>query len=830
MRNQLGQEGLDEHDESFVTGGSNKQPGKELIHLRDQPGNELVHLRNQPRNEVIVRPEAGNLVRRQQPGELIETNRGEVEPISRPEPTPPVPPIPELGTVPPESVPVQEQEHIPGEIPPVDVGNYPEAYARGRRLLGNRANREALQVESERVQNSIANNVEARFRQFISENPNATIEQRTAAIQGFYVEAQSHLSQAVIDRIDGRGMGMAGVLRKFGRLMGDSGRRRSDIETRSGQAAYIAKKSMMVVGIGLGAVAAASIVPGVLAGTTALAYAGVIGTVTGVGKGLLTGGIMSRTGSQESAIRGVNENLSRDQRMQAMISNLALTPEERANLPPEQQVSFDNISQYLMTQNNAANDADHRTNVRKTRNTMAMGAAIGGVVGSISFNNIESGYNTKRELVKEATPGEYVNSGPAFENLQHADRTSTAMFNRDRSYVDGFIRTDPNGVTHVGVNNLQNFDLSNADPSQFGPAIIQETANGVNIYPIENGIVPPELNHMFANNQFLGPARGTMPTGERIWLSFGGQEIDGVWQNLSSDWGNGLANDAGSFLNGLAQSTQVWQPGTEAVYNTISTPFTNVTHDAAATLLSRASIALAGASRLPNVRGGARQTPTNTQPTSTTQTASANAAPLPPTQVMPRVENQPAQPQQAEQPNQARIPQIEPVMERFARIDAEQAANQALANNAEQARRDPELFMQYILNHNSRASIVAMYTNPDAREALLGGTYVDSDERAVASEAYDQLLEQDYDLQIDVLESLNQNILDVVGDDVNRPTIYTDGNASGLVLSYRGNTQYRRNLMDSIQVPSGYRVESAGPRSADNNRGQWNQPIRLVRV
>jgi len=247
------------------------------------------------------------------------------------------------------------------EVPTVDPGEYPELYARMKNLVGG--DPEKLKEEADRVAAEITANVEARVNNFLVENPDATPEQTRQFAMSCYVDAQNGLQEDIIAAIDGKGYTNAAgevigrsALRRFGAWMDRNGSK--------------LKKRMLIVG----AVGVVALTAGVAAGAIVPAFAIGAGTAIGATKGAMVGLGMSRHGSEKSYSKDVGAT---NETYEEMFKNMDPADADR----------FARMSDHLMQQFNQAADKDHVQNVKKSRNAAVVGAVLGGIFGSISFQS-----------------------------------------------------------------------------------------------------------------------------------------------------------------------------------------------------------------------------------------------------------------------------------------------------------------------------------------------------------------------------------------------------------------------------------------------------------
>jgi hypothetical protein len=364
------------------------------------------------------------------------------------------------------------------EISELDFGNYAELYAQRKRLFSGGEAQERLEKEGERVADQIAGNVEARVKKFMAETPGATAEQIHAEASQAYIDAQNKLQQQIIDRIDGKGMGFRGALRKFGKLMDMSSMKWKDIGELEGAekakaiAMKLGKNGLFVAGIaGLGAI-------GIGALTSALSISFVLGTGTAIGaaKGAGIGSIMSRHGSKNSAIRGVD--LSEDENFQRIL----------ADLNPEDQASYGNISDWILKQrNNVAAREDNRTNRRKTALAASIGAIAGAAFGSIQISIPEMRTETE---TKTGTEHRMVSEQRDVTVQDPGHNVSP----QGQDYSFHHIEGNSNVIGQIGPNG--EMSLSGGDLSAFGPDGVGTQVGGAydlnthQFYPFPNNTVP----------------------------------------------------------------------------------------------------------------------------------------------------------------------------------------------------------------------------------------------------------------------------------------------------------------------------------------------------
>lgn len=326
---------------------------------------------------------------------------------------------------PPESKPGRELELYTGgnmEIPPIDSGDYPELYARRKNLSGGDI--EALDREAERLRDDISANIQARINNFTAENPGATLEQIQQFAMQCYVESQNEIQQDVIAAIDGQGYENANgevrgrsPLRRFGAWMDKHGSK--------------VKKGMFVVG----AAGAIVLTGGVIAGAIAPAFAVGAGTAIGAVKGALVGLGMSRHGSKESASRNIDLTTGRYENM-------------FAEMDPNSVTDYARIADHLMLQYNASADKDHETNIKKSRRAAVIGASIGAIAGSISFNSpveVRTMETTGDPIVVPNTPPEIPH-----HVIQPGELTGQVINNTLQDMgIDGSDFVNPDGSTNL---------------------------------------------------------------------------------------------------------------------------------------------------------------------------------------------------------------------------------------------------------------------------------------------------------------------------------------------------------------------------------------------
>ena len=145
------------------------------------------------------------------------------------------------------------------------------------------------------------------------------------------------------------------------------------------------KRALIAAGaVGL-AVTGIGLVTGLAAGTMSVGLGFTTGGVAlGAGKGALMGGLMSRQNSKNSAVRG----FASEEEIKAQLESI---DSEDANAAP--------LAKWLLDQYSSAKDQDLASNRKRTALSAGIGAAIGGLMSGVHFNNIESHEITDRVRV-----------------------------------------------------------------------------------------------------------------------------------------------------------------------------------------------------------------------------------------------------------------------------------------------------------------------------------------------------------------------------------------------------------------------------------------------
>jgi|GEM_PF-3557822 len=269
-----------------------------------------------------------------------------------------------------------EQAREAMEVANLDFHVYSELYARLKNLLGADKAAEMLKAESQHVRQQIGEHVYARMNNELMANPDMTPEQIRNFAQACYVEAVNQLQEEVCSAVDGEDVYDASgnlrrrgnVTRKFGAWMDRHGK--------------TVKRVLLAAGLTGAAVVTGGIALGVIVPVFAVGTATAVGAGIGAVKGAGAGGILSRHGSKESSIRGIEEFALDDNEMNRLM----------AMLDANDQDTFRNIANHLMEHADQSGQYDHNTNVKKTRNAMVIGGAIGALGGAL-FGSMQLGAN-----------------------------------------------------------------------------------------------------------------------------------------------------------------------------------------------------------------------------------------------------------------------------------------------------------------------------------------------------------------------------------------------------------------------------------------------------
>lgn len=345
--------GKPEYDSNGIyIGSSPANNGRWILEPKPPAAINVIETADQPQlnpepDTINIDDEGASLPIEEQPVNSDQSSDGEVPPIS-----------PNLGNESGDGNEGEVREAQKVEVPPIDLGDYPDLYARRKNLDGGQ--RDDLEKEARKLSESMTANIEAQVNNFIAENPAATPEEIRAFTLNCYVDAQNMVQEAVVAAIDGVGYTDAegnekgkSRLRRFGAWLDKHGSK--------------LKKGLLVAGLA-GAVVMTG---GVLAGAIAPAFALGTGTVIGATKGAAVGLGMSRHGSKESASRDIRENMTQG----------------FEQMSQEDSVRFAEISDYIMNQYNRAADKDHKLNVKKSARAATVGAVLGGLAGSLSFDS-----------------------------------------------------------------------------------------------------------------------------------------------------------------------------------------------------------------------------------------------------------------------------------------------------------------------------------------------------------------------------------------------------------------------------------------------------------
>ncbi len=147
----------------------------------------------------------------------------------------------------------------------------------------------------------------------------------------------------------------------------------------------VLKGALIVAGVAGLAATGVGLVTGLAAGTMSVGLGFTTGGVAlGAGKGALMGGLMSRQNSKNSAVRG----FASEEEIKAQLESI---DSEDANAAP--------LAKWLLDQYTSAKDQDLASNRKRTALSAGIGAAIGGLMSGVHFNNIESHEITDRVRV-----------------------------------------------------------------------------------------------------------------------------------------------------------------------------------------------------------------------------------------------------------------------------------------------------------------------------------------------------------------------------------------------------------------------------------------------
>ena len=147
----------------------------------------------------------------------------------------------------------------------------------------------------------------------------------------------------------------------------------------------VLKGALIVAGVAGLAATGVGLVTGLAAGTMSVGLGFTTGGVAlGAGKGALMGGLMSRQNSKNSAVRG----FASEEEIKAQLESI---DSEDANAAP--------LAKWLLDQYSSAKDQDLASNRKRTALSAGIGAAIGGLMSGVHFNNIESHEITDRVRV-----------------------------------------------------------------------------------------------------------------------------------------------------------------------------------------------------------------------------------------------------------------------------------------------------------------------------------------------------------------------------------------------------------------------------------------------
>lgn len=205
------------------------------------------------------------------------------------------------------------------------------------------ATKEELTAEEERLKNDIT----AKLLGF-----EKTKEKTSAAFLSEYLKQQGALEEATVDALDN-----GTIWRRFTHNVIDN------------------KKVKATLAV-LGAAGAAFGVAATIAtgGIASIGFAGWAGVASGAGRGALSGAIMSRQDSKNSAVH----RLATEEELKKQFEEIAITSKGDVNI--------NNVASFLVGRYESANEADRSNNRKRTLISAGIGAAIGGIMGGVQLN------------------------------------------------------------------------------------------------------------------------------------------------------------------------------------------------------------------------------------------------------------------------------------------------------------------------------------------------------------------------------------------------------------------------------------------------------------
>lgn len=202
------------------------------------------------------------------------------------------------------------------------------------------ATKEELKAEEERLKNDIT----AKLLGF-----EKTKEKASAAFLSEYLKQKGALEEATVDALDN-----GTIWRRFTHKVIDN----KNVKTA-------------LAVLGAAGFAASIIATG---GIASVSFAGWAGVASGAARGALSGAIMSRQDSKNSAVH----RLATEEELKKQFEEIAITSKGDVNI--------NNVASFLVGRYESANETDRSNNRKRTLISAGIGAAIGGIMGGVQLN------------------------------------------------------------------------------------------------------------------------------------------------------------------------------------------------------------------------------------------------------------------------------------------------------------------------------------------------------------------------------------------------------------------------------------------------------------
>lgn len=233
-----------------------------------------------------------------------------------------------------------------------------------------------VEITDEKM-NEARDKVSKQLQDFIANHPNASQEEINAEKEHLEKGAARELLET--DRIKGEvnAAFLSEYTKQQDALETETIRKIDDGTVfRRAVSKIITNKKLKTVLAVAGGAAVIAATAGIATGAVAVSYGlTATGAAMGAGRGALSGAIMSRQDSKNSAVRGF---MSEEER-KAQLENISVSDEGS--------VDTKNVANFLLASYSAANTADHKSNVKRTLISTGLGAIIGAAMSGVHFSS-----------------------------------------------------------------------------------------------------------------------------------------------------------------------------------------------------------------------------------------------------------------------------------------------------------------------------------------------------------------------------------------------------------------------------------------------------------